>query len=81
MIAASYWSLLKPAIEIATESGQYGPQGEWVFVPVAIGFLFGAVFVFLTDLYLPCCVSFFCFIFNLIEVLFDKNNIPSNFIN
>ncbi|GIY84855.1 zinc transporter ZIP11 [Caerostris darwini] len=55
MIAASYWSLLKPAIEIATESGDYGSNGEYVFIPVAIGFLLGALFVFLTDLYLPCC--------------------------
>ncbi|KAG8179525.1 hypothetical protein JTE90_025754 [Oedothorax gibbosus] len=55
MIAASYWSLLKPAIEIATESGQYGSEGQLVFIPVSIGFLLGAVFVFLTDLYLPCC--------------------------
>ncbi|PRD28022.1 UNVERIFIED_CONTAM: Slc39a11 [Trichonephila clavipes] len=55
MIAASYWSLLKPAIEIATESGDYGSDGEFVFIPVAIGFFLGALFVFLTDLYLPCC--------------------------
>ncbi|KAF8773473.1 zinc transporter ZIP11-like [Argiope bruennichi] len=55
MMAASYWSLLKPAIEIATESGGYGSEGEYVFIPVAIGFFLGAVFVFLTDLYLPCC--------------------------
>ncbi|XP_015922964.1 zinc transporter ZIP11 [Parasteatoda tepidariorum] len=55
MMAASYWSLLKPAIEIATESMQYGSEGEYVFIPVAVGFLLGAAFVFLTDLYLPCC--------------------------
>ncbi|GBM62517.1 Zinc transporter ZIP11 [Araneus ventricosus] len=55
MMAASYWSLLKPAIEIATESGGYGSEGEYVFIPVAIGFFLGAAFVFLTDLYLPCC--------------------------
>jgi len=55
MLAASYWSLLKPAIEIATESGHYGSEGEYVFMPVGLGFLLGAAFVFLTDLYLPCC--------------------------
>lgn len=55
MIAASYWSLLKPAIEFATESGQYGGNGEYVFLPVGFGFLMGALFVFLTDLFLPCC--------------------------
>lgn len=54
MIAASYWSLLKPAIEIATDSQEYGTNGEYVFLPVGFGFLLGALFVFLTDLYLPC---------------------------
>lgn len=46
MIAASFWSLLKPAIELAETSGTYG---NWAFVPVAGGFLFGAIFVFGTD--------------------------------
>ena len=58
MIAASYWSLLEPAIDIAKDSGEWGANGEFAFIPVAIGFFLGAVFVFLTDLYLPCCVSF-----------------------
>ncbi|XP_054716342.1 zinc transporter ZIP11-like [Uloborus diversus] len=58
MVAASYWSLLKPAIEIATASQQYGSQGEYVFIPVAIGFLLGAAFVYFTDLYLPCCENY-----------------------
>jgi len=57
MMAASYWSLLEPAIDIATDSGEYGENGEFVFIPVGIGFFLGAVFVFLTDLYLPCCES------------------------
>lgn len=57
MIAASYWSLLEPAIDIAKDSGEWGVNGEFAFIPVAIGFFFGAVFVFLTDVYLPCCVS------------------------
>ena len=32
MLAASYWSLLAPAIEMAEESGSYGENGEWAFV-------------------------------------------------
>lgn len=49
MIAASYWSLLEPAIEIAEKSGIYGVHGEWAFLPVAVGFLFGAFFVYAAD--------------------------------
>lgn len=47
MIAASFWSLLAPAIELAESSGDYGTK--FAFVPVAIGFLLGAVFVYATD--------------------------------
>lgn len=49
MVAASYWSLLGPAIEMAKESKTYGVEGEYAFIPVAIGFLLGAAFVFGTD--------------------------------
>lgn len=49
MIAASFWSLLSPAIEIAENSGLYGNKNEFAFLPVAAGFLFGAIFVFLID--------------------------------
>jgi len=49
MTAASYWSLLAPAIEMATESKMYGAEGEYAFVPVAVGFLIGAAFVYGTD--------------------------------
>lgn len=49
MVAASYWSLLEPAIEMATESKTYGAKGEYAFVPVAVGFLVGAAFVYGTD--------------------------------
>ncbi|XP_067213932.1 zinc transporter ZIP11 isoform X3 [Linepithema humile] len=49
MVAASYWSLLAPAIEMATESKIYGHNGEFAFVPVAVGFLLGATFVYGTD--------------------------------
>ncbi|KAI4499438.1 hypothetical protein M0802_005334 [Mischocyttarus mexicanus] len=49
MVAASYWSLLAPAIEMATESKIYGAEGEYAFVPVGVGFLIGAAFVYGTD--------------------------------
>ncbi|XP_026825359.1 zinc transporter ZIP11-like isoform X2 [Ooceraea biroi] len=49
MLAASYWSLLAPAIEMATESKIYGAEGEYAFVPVAVGLLVGAAFVYGTD--------------------------------
>ncbi|XP_056406506.1 zinc transporter ZIP11 isoform X1 [Hyla sarda] len=47
MLAASYWSLLAPAIEM---SSQYG---SWAFLPAAIGFSFGAGFVYFADKLLP----------------------------
>ncbi|XP_012537204.1 zinc transporter ZIP11 isoform X2 [Monomorium pharaonis] len=50
MVAASYWSLLAPAIEMATESKIYGAEGEFAFVPVGVGFLVGAAFVYGTDM-------------------------------
>ncbi|XP_046737385.1 zinc transporter ZIP11 isoform X2 [Diprion similis] len=49
MIAASYWSLLSPAITAATESKTYGENGEYAFLPVGLGFLLGAGFVYGTD--------------------------------
>lgn len=49
MIAASFWSLLAPAIELAESSGHYGEDGKFAFVPVALGFLLGAIFVYGTD--------------------------------
>lgn len=50
MVAASFWSLLAPAIELAESSGLYGSDGRYAFVPVAVGFLFGAIFVYGTDI-------------------------------
>ena len=47
MIAASYWSLLAPAIEMAKE----GPLPAWV--PAAVGFLLGGVFLRGVDYILP----------------------------
>ncbi|XP_058845825.1 zinc transporter ZIP11-like isoform X2 [Acipenser ruthenus] len=50
MLAASYWSLLAPAIEMAEESGKYG---AFAFLPVAVGFTLGAAFVYGADILMP----------------------------
>lgn len=50
MLAASYWSLLDPAVEMAEQSQSYGANGEYAFIPVAIGFFLGAAFVYAADL-------------------------------
>ena len=47
MIAASYWSLLAPAIEMSAN----GPVPAWV--PAAVGFAFGGVFLGILDRLLP----------------------------
>jgi ZIP family zinc transporter len=47
MIAASYWSLLAPAIEMS----EGGPLPAWV--PAAVGFLLGGGFLRLIDMVLP----------------------------
>lgn len=47
MIAASYWSLLAPAIEMSESSGL--PR----FMPAAIGFLSGGLFMLVVDKLLP----------------------------
>ncbi|XP_064478958.1 zinc transporter ZIP11-like [Ornithodoros turicata] len=48
MLAASFWSLLAPAIEIAETN-----YGKYAFLPVAFGFLLGAVFVYAMDKLIP----------------------------
>jgi ZIP family zinc transporter len=47
MIAASYWSLLQPAIEMSVDGG----VGRWF--PAASGFLLGGVALFVADKTLP----------------------------
>lgn len=47
MIAASYWSLLAPAIEMAED----GPLPPWM--PATIGFLAGGAFLWIVDKLLP----------------------------
>ena len=52
MIAASYWSLLAPAIEIAeAQRAAGGSLPGWV--PAAVGFLGGGLFLRLVDMLLP----------------------------
>jgi len=47
MIAASYWSLLAPALEMAEQ------QGQIAWVPAAVGFLLGGICLRLVDRILP----------------------------
>lgn len=47
MIAASYWSLLAPSIEMSERMGMI----PWL--PPAVGFLLGALFLFALDKYVP----------------------------
>lgn len=49
MVAASFWSLLTPAIEMAEES--YGKAWSWI--PAAIGFTIGAGFIYIIDKIIP----------------------------
>ena len=49
MLAASYWSLLEPALEMAAGLGTYGERGQWAFLPVSTGFFVGALFVYGAD--------------------------------
>ena len=48
MIAASYWSLLAPAIEYAERSGYQMP-----WIPATVGFLAGGVFLYAVDKMIP----------------------------
>lgn len=51
MIAASYWSLLAPAIEMSELNAESGGLPPWA--PAAIGFMTGALFLFSIDKILP----------------------------
>ncbi len=48
MVAASFWSLLSPSIEM---SERMFPTMKWM--PAAVGFLAGGFFIFILDKYLP----------------------------
>lgn len=47
MIAASFWSLLAPAIKMGEESN----MPAWI--PVSVGFLLGSAFLWVVDKVLP----------------------------
>ena len=47
MVAASFWSLLAPALEVAEN------MGKFAFVPAAVGFLIGMGFLLLLDVITP----------------------------
>ena len=49
MVAASFWSLLDPAIQMAETGG--GPLPAWLVA--AVGFVVGALFLFLADKLMP----------------------------
>ena len=58
MLAATFWSLLKPALDIALERAKNDSAGSEklgnviVILPVAFGFFVGSLFVFMADLLL-----------------------------
>ena len=47
MVAASVWSLLIPSIDMATE------QGKVAYIPAAVGFLLGILFLLILDTVIP----------------------------
>jgi zinc transporter ZupT len=56
MIAASFWSLLLPALEIGDKIN--GENKILSLMPVIFGFLLGCFFVYITDILLPETVSY-----------------------
>ncbi|XP_029312626.1 zinc transporter ZIP11 [Cottoperca gobio] len=62
MLAASYWSLLAPAIDMAEDSGKYG---SFAFLPVAVGFTLGAAFVYFADVAMPLL----CLLDNVLNII------------
>ena len=53
MIAASFWSLLSPAISYVEMQNEYGLSSMPSFLPPAIGFFLGALFLYILDKYIP----------------------------
>ncbi|VDO36463.1 unnamed protein product [Onchocerca flexuosa] len=51
MTAASFWSLLAPALELAEVE-----MGRFAFLPVAVGFAAGSAFVYAADRIMPSCM-------------------------
>ena len=50
MVAASIWSLIMPSIDMSENSGKYG---SLVFIPAAVGFAVGILFLLLMDKIVP----------------------------
>ena len=53
MIAASFWSLLSPAIEYVELQNELGLSSTPVWLPPAIGFFAGALFLYFIDKLIP----------------------------
>lgn len=54
MIAASYWSLLAPAIEMSEQALlASGGKGVPAWFPAAVGFMLGGIFLRIIDMFLP----------------------------
>ena len=53
MIAASFWSLLNPAIDFVEKQSEAGITNLPSFLPPAIGFFLGALFLYLLDKKIP----------------------------
>ena len=53
MIAASFWSLLSPAIDAVEVQNQLGISSLPSFLPPAIGFFLGAIFMYFLDKSIP----------------------------
>ena len=53
MIAASFWSLLSPAIDAVEKQHELGLTSLPSFLPPAIGFFFGAFFIYFLDKKIP----------------------------
>ena len=53
MIAASFWSLLSPAINTVEIQNELGYSNLPTFLPPAIGFFLGAIFMFFLDKSIP----------------------------
>ncbi|VDL89454.1 unnamed protein product [Schistocephalus solidus] len=55
MLAASFWSLLQPAITLAEAGLEQGglAMGRLSFLPAAIGFAVGALFILIADILFP----------------------------
>lgn len=66
MLAASFWSLLLPAIDLAKtvdEAKSTDSMGSVCYFPAAVGLLTGAIFIILVDYFFPEQVCVFCRIY------------------